>query len=175
MRSRRIIPRPRRSRRFGSRAWLLAAILVLLGLAIDRSHDPTAAQQPEQEPVATGQLFRCNVQHVHDGDTLRCADGTRIRLNAIAARERDGSCSRGHPCPQASAEASRRALSALALGEKLLCHATGKSYNRVTAWCWTESAVEISCAMVRGGHAAYWARYDPQERMCNAPRPMIGS
>ena len=42
--------------------------------------------------------FECHVSEVHDGDTLRCADGTRVRLHAVAAREIDGSCSPGHPC-----------------------------------------------------------------------------
>lgn len=38
----------------------------------------------------------CVVASITDGDTLRCRDGTRIRLHAVAARERDGSCSPGH-------------------------------------------------------------------------------
>ena len=49
-------------------------------------------------------------KYVNDGDTLRCQDGRRVRLHAIAARETVGSCSPGHPCPSASASASKAAL-----------------------------------------------------------------
>lgn len=110
--------------------------------------------------------FTCAVSHVHDGDTLRCADGTRVRLHAIAAREIDGSCRPGHPCPQASGAEAKRALEALALDETLMCEATGLTYGRVAALCWTQAGVELSCAMVEGGYAMRWERYDRERRIC---------
>lgn len=110
--------------------------------------------------------FSCRVSSVHDGDTLRCSDGTRVRLNAVSAREIDETCSPGHPCPAASGASAQEALERMALGKLLNCEATGTSYDRVTAWCWTPDRTELSCAMVEGGYALRWARYDPDGRLC---------
>ena len=116
---------------------------------------------------ATGERFSCTVTKVHDGDgPIWCAEGPRIRLTAIAARELDETCSPGHPCPGASGASAQQALERLALGRTLQCEKTGTSYNRVTAWCWRGDGVELNCAMVEGGWAARWDRYDPHNRMC---------
>ena len=70
--------------------------------------------------------FACDVDYVNDGDTLRCTDGRRVRIHAIAARETDNTCSPGHPCPRASASESRAALTRLA-GSRITCIQTGTS------------------------------------------------
>ena len=114
---------------------------------------------------ARGAKFPCTVALVNDGDTLRCreagADGKaiRIRLSGIAARERDGSCGRGHPCPAASAEAATATLTRIALDETLACRATGTSWNRVAAFCRRADGVDLSCAMLDSGTVAKWPRY----------------
>jgi len=130
--------------------------------------------QPEGESVATpfarNYDFSCEVAYVNDGDTLRCQDGTRVRLHAIAARETDGSCSPGHPCSSATASASKAALERLA-GRRINCVQTGTSYRRVTAICDNEQGVEINCAMVRSGAAAIWDRFNRQEPICRPPLP----
>lgn len=109
--------------------------------------------------------FSCDVSYVNDGDTLRCQDGTRVRLHAIAARETDGSCSPGHPCPSASASTSKAALETLA-GRHINCLQIGTSYNRVTAICDNEHGVEINCAMVESGAAALWEQFNRRESIC---------
>lgn len=111
--------------------------------------------------------FACNVAYVNDGDTLRCEDGTRVRLHAIAARETDGSCSPGHPCPSASAAESTSALTRLA-GSRITCIRTGQSYQRVTAICHNLSGVEINCAMVESGAALIWDRFNRQQPICRS-------
>lgn len=108
----------------------------------------------------------CRVASITDGDTLRCADGIRIRLHAVAARESDGTCSSGHPCPAASAQRARDTLRDLAAGQTLRCIKTGTSYNRVTAICDNEAGVEINCAMVQSGAALKWGRFDRQRPIC---------
>lgn len=114
-------------------------------------------------PPAAGP-FLCTVAAVPDGDSLRCTERRngrpiRVRLSGIAAREVDGSCQPGHPCPAASASASTAALEALALGRTLRCTAVGKSYGRIAAFCRNSSGVDLSCAMVEGGYAAKWRRH----------------
>lgn len=108
----------------------------------------------------------CRVARVTDGDTLRCQDGTRIRLHAVAARETDETCAPGHPCPAASAAAATSELRRLASGRTLQCEPVGQSYDRVTAICWTAEAVEINCAMVRSRTAVLWERFHRQTPIC---------
>ena len=122
-----------------------------------------AMTSPQDEMPAYN--FACDVAYVNDGDTLRCRDGTRVRLHAIAARETDGSCSPGHPCPTTSAAASTAALTRLA-GNRITCIRTGQSYERVTAICHNTSGVEVNCAMVQSGAALIWDRFNRHEPIC---------
>jgi endonuclease YncB( thermonuclease family) len=90
-----------------------------------------------------------------------------VRLSAVAARELDETCSPGHPCPEASGASARAELNRLAQGRILECEANGTSYDRVTAWCWTAERVQLNCAMVEGGYALRWAKFDRAGKMCS--------
>lgn len=133
---------------------------------------PTSAPQAQpasltaSAPASTEPTFSCRVANVHDGDTLRCSDGTRIRLHAVAAREIDETCSEGHPCPTASAASARLELVKLVERRTLDCRRTGESYNRVTAICDNDEGVEINCAMVRSGTTLVWDRFNRQHPIC---------
>jgi endonuclease YncB( thermonuclease family) len=126
------------------------------------------AQPQSNSSTPNADDFSCDVDYVHDGDTLRCRDGTRVRLHAVAAREADGSCAPGHPCPAASAETATRELRRLADGKSINCRPTGRSYNRITAICWTPEGVEINCAMIESGAAVIWDRFNRQNPLCAA-------
>lgn len=112
--------------------------------------------------------FTCQVSSITDGDTLRCADGTRVRLHAVAARESDETCRPGHPCPDASGASATAKLTELAMGQTLQCRQTGTSYNRVTAICRNQARVEINCAMVRSGTAVIWPRFAAEQPICSS-------
>ena len=165
--------------RGGSRVdWSLVAIAASVAIAGFFSvlwwpwpfSESVAATHSEPMPFAasavTAASFSCLAAKVHDGDTLRCADGTRVRLHAVAAREIDETCSEGHPCPVASAEAARLELVKLAENRILDCRRTGRSYNRVTAICDNDDGVEINCAMVRSGATVIWDRFHQQHPIC---------
>jgi endonuclease YncB( thermonuclease family) len=125
--------------------------------------------------VPSGQTFSCTPMHVWDGDgPVWCEEGPRLRLAGIAARELDGSCSPGHPCPAPSGIAARDALAALLgtptgvgqyghiliTGPTLRCRSDGSAGgNRTAAWCASPTQGDINCAMVRGGWAQRWDRY----------------
>lgn len=126
---------------------------------------PSATFSSGSGQTAAGD-FSCRVASITDGDTLRCWDGTRIRLHAVAARESDETCSPGHPCPNASGAAATAKLSELASGQTLQCSSTGTSYNRVTAICLNESTIEINCAMVQSGTAMIWPKFNAQRAIC---------
>ena len=110
--------------------------------------------------------FLCDVSSITDGDTLRCSDGTRVRLHAVAARESDETCKPGHPCPSASAASATATLAQLASGQTLQCEQTGTSYNRVTAVCWNQQNTEINCAMVNSGTTVVWPKFNNQRPIC---------
>lgn len=109
--------------------------------------------------------FSCQVQSVTDGDTFRCTNGLRVRLSAIDTPEMPGSCRKGRACVPGNPHAARVSLSRLIDGRTVTCLPVGKSYNRITAWC-SIAGVDLSCAMVRSGHAAYLPRYDRRGRLC---------
>src|SRR3546814_10585011 len=70
--------------------------------ATDRPPRPRQAQEAlhrYMSIVAAGLIFLCTPTLVADGDgPVWCAEGPRIRIAGIAARELDGTCRRGHPC-----------------------------------------------------------------------------
>lgn len=153
---------------------MFGTVALALALVVQPRTDFGVRTQPSSQPVSAGKAsavaaagegsFSCTVHSVTDGDTLRCvergSDGRaiRVRLSGIAARERDGSCTVGHPCPSASAEASTAALERLVSGQILQCRAVGSTYARVAAFC-RAGSTDLSCAMVQGSHAAKWERY----------------
>jgi endonuclease YncB( thermonuclease family) len=132
--------------------------------------------------VASGTPFTCTPVRVWDGDgPIWCAEGPKIRLAGIAAREIDGSCRPGHPCPGASGITARDALvrlvgratgrsregHVLVTGKPLRCVSFGSGEGeRTAATCVTADGVDVGCAMVRGGFAVRWAKYEPPRRVC---------
>ena len=125
--------------------------------------------------VPTGQFFTCTPTHVWDGDgPIWCKEGPRVRLAGIAARELDGTCKIGHPCPQANAKIARDALvelmgaptgvgrhgHILIVGLAMQCYSDGSAgYKRTAAWCVSPKSGDVNCAMLRGGWALKWDRY----------------
>ncbi len=132
------------------------------------------------EIVAAGAMFTCTPTAVYDGDgPIWCAEGPKIRLAGIAAREIDGSCRAGHPCPKATGEQARDHLVSLVgvptgrartghifvRGAPLQCRSAGSGKgDRTAAWCASAKVGDLSTAMVRSGYAAKWARYWPSKK-----------
>jgi endonuclease YncB( thermonuclease family) len=129
--------------------------------------------------VAEGDAFTCTPVKLWDGDgPIQCAEGPKVRLAGIAAREMDGSCSPGHPCPEASAQDARDTLAGLLgrttgtastghlliEGPALQCLSEGSGKgSRTAAWCVSPDAGDLSCAMVASGMAEKWDRYWREE------------
>lgn len=117
------------------------------------------------ERSASSSALSCRVVSVTDGDTFRCADGTRIRLAAIDAPEMPGSCQAGRNCAPGNPYKSKAALQRLISGRTVQCVPVGRSYNRIVAWC-SIGGQDLSCVMVSSGNAVRLDRYDRQGRMC---------
>lgn len=127
------------------------------------------------EIVATGLAFTCTPVAVWDGDgPIWCAEGPKVRIAGVAAREMDGSCRPGHPCPAVNAVKARDRLVGLFGGPKgklgtghikvqapaMTCVSDGSAGgSRTAAWCSSPAFGDLSCAVVRAGGAVRWQRY----------------
>jgi endonuclease YncB( thermonuclease family) len=125
--------------------------------------------------IPAGQTFECTPTRVWDGDgPVWCAEGPRVRLSGVAAREMDGSCKQGHPCPASDPIDSRDGLvrlvgqplgysregHVLVAGPAMICISDGGAGgNRTAAFCVSPLTGDISCAMVKRGWAAKWEKY----------------
>jgi endonuclease YncB( thermonuclease family) len=130
--------------------------------------------------VPAGQAFTCTPVAVYDGDgPVWCAEGPKIRLAGIAAREMDGTCRSNQPCPAATAERARDQLVAYLGGARgtlstghikvrapaMTCFSEGSAGGvRTAAWCRLGNGSDLSCAMIRSGTTLRWARYWRQHR-----------
>jgi endonuclease YncB( thermonuclease family) len=125
--------------------------------------------------IAAGASFTCTPTAVWDGDgPIWCAEGPRVRLAGIAAREIDGTCRSGQPCPTASGPAARDGLVDLLGGPRgrrpeghvlvkappMRCRSDGSAGgSRTAAWCRTGDGRDLSCALIEAGFALRWPRY----------------
>lgn len=157
--------RKRRRRQDNDPVVLLLSVVFVVAVGFTVFFWPSSSMSNDRQGSFASN-FSCRVSSITDGDTLRCADGTRIRLHAVAARESDETCSPGHPCPSASAASATAKLSELASGQTLQCQKTGTSYKRVTAICRNEAHVEINCAMVQSGTTVIWPKFNQQSPIC---------
>lgn len=163
----------KRKRRFAAaKVYAIAALLfvgtfsaVFFWPKIEGSLPAIASSTSSSLPSTSS--FECQVSSVTDGDTLRCSDGTRVRLHAVAARESNETCRPGHPCPSASGAAATAMLTQLASRQTLQCEQTGTSYNRVAAICRNQAGTEINCAMVQSGTALVWPKFNEQRAICD--------
>jgi endonuclease YncB( thermonuclease family) len=128
-------------------------------------------RQPAQQPKARGvscltasrgSTFSCSVASITDGDTLRCTDGTRVRIAGIDAPE-VSPCRKGRKCVAGDGRASGQSLSNLASGQTLSCRRVGTSYKQAVAFC-SSGGVDLSCAQLRAGQAV--RRYGAKGRVC---------
>lgn len=127
------------------------------------------------EIVSAGNSFKCTPVAVWDGDgPLWCAEGPRIRISGVAAREMDGTCRPNQPCPSLGAIEARDRLVKLlggATGKLKTGHITvtspamtclsvgGAGGSRTAAWCKSPLFGDLSCALVKSGGAVRWPEY----------------
>ena len=168
----------------------VAMMAIPLALAFAACDFQSAAEipVPQTEPLefAAGSSLSCTPIKLWDGDgPIHCAEGPKIRLAGIAAREVrwtgkemvDAGCNEGHPCPTKSGVEAREHLAGLLSakrrpgtvlptghtaieGPKLTCTSNGSAGGkRTAAWCVSPLHGDLSCAMVKAGYALRWDRY----------------
>lgn len=149
--------------------FLVLAAFALIGLALL----PRAAASAQVVPA--GQMFRCTPVAVYDGDgPVWCAEGPKVRIAGVAAREMDGTCRRNQPCPAVGAIDARDRLVGLFGGPRgtlpegqikvrsatMTCVSDGSAGgSRTAAWCRSPAFGDLSCAAIRAGGAIRWPRF----------------
>jgi endonuclease YncB( thermonuclease family) len=125
--------------------------------------------------VPAGLTFLCTPTAVYDGDgPVWCAEGPKVRIAGVAAREIGGSCRPNQPCPAVGAIDARDRLVRLfggprgtlpeghikVLSAAMACRSEGSAGgSRTAAWCTSPAFGDLSCAVVRAGGAIPWPRY----------------
>jgi hypothetical protein len=125
--------------------------------------------------VQRGKTFRCTPVAVYDGDgPIWCAEGPKVRIAGVAAREMDGTCRPNQPCPPISAIDARDRVVRLFGGPKgtlpqghiivrsatMTCLSDGSAGgSRTAAWCTSAAFGDLSCAVLRAGGVLRWPRY----------------
>lgn len=125
--------------------------------------------------VPDGLQFKCTPTAVYDGDgPVWCAEGPKIRIAGVAAREMDDTCRPNQPCPPVGAIDARDRLvrlfggprGSLATGHIIVrsaamtCISEGSAGgSRTAAWCTSPAFGDLSCAVIRAGGAVEWPRY----------------
>lgn len=94
----------------------------------------------------------CYRPYITDGDTLKC-NGTRIRLYSIDAPEMEGHCKEGRKCVDGDPLKSKNYLISLTRGIVTYTPIEKDHYGRTVATCKSEQSENISCDMVKAGHA----------------------
>jgi endonuclease YncB( thermonuclease family) len=133
------------------------------------------ADAPAAPVVQAGRVFTCTPTAVWDGDgPIWCAEGPKIRIAGVAAREIDGSCRSGQPCPAVDGVDARDRLVRLLGGPRgklptghivvrsaaMTCLSLGDGNgDRTAAWCSSPAFGDLSCATVNAGGAVRWLRY----------------
>lgn len=109
-------------------------------------------------------VIQCEVASVADADTIRCADGTRVRIAGIEANERRGGCHLP-VCPPLPHARAKPVAERLTLRKTLACRSVDRSYSRVVARCTLPDGRSLSCALIAAGAAARWESYWRRYRM----------
>jgi endonuclease YncB( thermonuclease family) len=95
--------------------------------------------------------------YVTDGDTFRCADGTRVRVAGVDANEMNGACH--NVCAAMNAKQARDYAASLIMGRTIRCESVGTSYKRIVARCTLPDHRSLSYALIAHGAAVRWDRY----------------
>ena len=136
---------------------------------------PASFATARSQVVPSGRAFTCTPTAVWDGDgPVWCAEGPKIRIAGVAAREMDGTCKPNQPCPQTNAIDARDSLVRILGGPRgtmstghvkvasapMTCRSDGSAGgSRTAAWCQSPAFSDLSCAVVGAGGAIRWARY----------------
>lgn len=110
-------------------------------------------------------ILICAAAMAIDGDTIRCEDGTRIRVAGIEANEMRGGCHLT-ACSPVPGRVAKARMQAIVGGQNVTYVVTGKSWGRVTASVQLPDGRDLSCVALSAGFVVRWDRYWPKGKTC---------
>ena len=110
-------------------------------------------------------ILICAAALATDGDSLRCADGTRIRLVGVEANELRGGC-HVPACPTMPGRVAKARMQALLGGQNVTYVVNGRSWSRLTASVTLPDGRDLACETLRIGMTVVWQRYWPSGKVC---------
>jgi len=153
----------------------LMRFVTKLAIAVIGSNFLPPESEAQAQIVPAGETFKCTPTAVWDGDgPVWCAEGPKVRVAGVAAREMDGSCRSNQPCPAVDAADARDRLVSILGGPRgatadghvkvraaaMVCLSDGSAGgSRTAAWCRSSQVGDLSCAVIRAGGAVAWPRY----------------
>ncbi len=155
--------------------FVIGSTLALSDVAEERLRIHNAAYSTRRSDHSCRANLPVHPTRVWDGDgPVWCAEGPRLRIAGIAAREANGTCRLKQPCPTATAEQARDALvdvvgtrrgvtregHILVNGPTMTCRSAGSAGgSRTAAWCTSPRSGDVSWAMVQSRTVLVWQRY----------------
>jgi endonuclease YncB( thermonuclease family) len=131
------------------------------------------------------QAATCTPVLIYDADTLTCADGAKLRVAGVNARELKGApCPRDFPCPAMSAVQARqvtvRLLGATVIGSRPTGHLVvrapairywpvDRNRDRIVARVTTASGGDLRCSLVAARAVADWPKFVRRYRLHRCP------
>jgi len=106
--------------------------------------------------VMASALLTCTAPVVTDGDSIRCGDGTRLRLAGIDAPDKPAYCAtRSRVCTIKQWTASRASLVKATRGQTVRYRHVGRDkYGRTVALVYVR-ARNLSCMQINSGNAEF--------------------
>ncbi len=105
-------------------------------------------------------LLICVVASVTDADTIRCQNGTKVRIAGVSALERNGSCNSRPTCPVMPHKLAQPIASMLMLGRTISFRVVGTSYGRAVG-----ENQALRCQLIASGAVVEWPRYTIRYRL----------
>jgi len=118
--------------------------------------------------ILASALLICTAPVVTDGDSIRCGDGTRLRLAGIDAPDKPDYCAkRKRVCTIEQWRASKASLSSAVRGRAVTYRYAGRDkYGRTVALVYAGGR-ELSCLQIKSGHAEFKPTWNGNLLMCN--------
>lgn len=112
-------------------------------------------------------IMICLAAQAVDGDTIKCADGVRIRIAGVEANELSSPGCHLALCPKMPGREAKARMQAL-LGSQSVTYVTnGRSYGRVTGSVQLPDGRDLACETLRLGMTVRWDRYWPKRKECD--------
>lgn len=110
-------------------------------------------------------ILICAAALAVDGDTIRCQDGTRIRIAGVEANEMRGGCHLP-ACPTMPGTVAKARMQAIVGGQNVTYVARRRTWGRVEGSVQLPDGRDLACETLRIGITVRWEKFWPKGKVC---------